>query len=290
MHSGRRFGMFAFPLLLLGLAPAPEPPVTREAVCYKTSKPPVIDGKLDDRVWASVPVIDRFSAFWQRTEVGSGTRARLAWDDDALYFAATMTDSELRAYGTRHNDRLWLGDVFELFFKPSDDRPEYYEFQVNPRSTILELAFLYRGFDFATLAKRPPMGMEAKATVDGTLDHPGDRDRGWSVEGRIPWSIFAPSGGRPALGASWRFALCRYDYGPERSKPVLMSSAPLTQPSFHRYEDYGVLRFEGPPPGAGAGADASTTATPTMLSRVTSAASASSDSSSVPAGRIGSTR
>ena len=25
-----------------------------------------------------------------------------------------------------------------------------------------------------------------------------------------------------------------------------MSSAPLTVPSFHRYEDYGTLRFEGP--------------------------------------------
>jgi hypothetical protein len=25
-----------------------------------------------------------------------------------------------------------------------------------------------------------------------------------------------------------------------------MSSAPLTKPNFHRYEDYGKLRFEGP--------------------------------------------
>ena len=25
-----------------------------------------------------------------------------------------------------------------------------------------------------------------------------------------------------------------------------MSSAPLTEPKFHRYEDYGKLRFEGP--------------------------------------------
>jgi hypothetical protein len=255
-------------------------------VCYKVAKAPVIDGKLDDPAWASAPVIDRFSAYWDHADVGSGTSARLVWDDDALYFAATMTDTELRAFGTKHNDRLWLGDVFELFFKPLADRPEYYEFQVNPRSTILELAFLYRGFDFATLAARPPMGMHAVAVVDGTLDQPGDRDRGWSVEGRIPWSIFAPTGGRPALGASWRFALCRYDYGPGKTKPVLMSSAPLTQASFHRYEDYGVLRFEGPPPGTGA----STTATPTMLSRVTSAASSSSERPSVPAGLIGSTR
>ena len=37
---------------------------------------------------------------------------------------------------------------------------------------------------------------------------------------------------------------CRYDYGPAGTKPVLTSSAPLTRGSFHRYEDYGRLRFE----------------------------------------------
>lgn len=253
-----RRGMRVVMLLVLGVAAArsgqaappekgasAEPPVTREAVCRRAEKAPVIDGKLDDPAWSAAPVIDGFSAFWDRADVGRGTRARLVWDDDALYFAATMTDHELRAFGTKRNDRLWLGDVFELFFKPHADRPEYYEFQVNPRSVILELAFPQRGFDFATLAARPPMGMEAVAVVDGTLDQPGDRDRGWTVEGRIPWSLFAPTGGRPAPGASWRFALCRYDYGPEGTAPVTMSSAPLTKGSFHRYEDYGLLRFEG---------------------------------------------
>jgi hypothetical protein len=206
---------------------------------------PQIDGKLDDPAWSEAEVIEHFPMFWDRIDTGTGTRARLVWDDDALYFAATMTDAELRAVGTRRNDRLWLGDVFELFFKPDTERPEYYEFQVNPRSTILELAFPKRGFDFATLAARPPMGMEAVAVVDGTLDQPGDKDRGWTVEGRIPWSAFAATGGRPEPGASWRFALCRFDYGPEGTKPIPMSSAPLTQVNFHRYEEYGVLRFEG---------------------------------------------
>lgn len=222
------------------------PPVTRAAVCRWAEKAPVIDGKLDDPAWTTAQLIDRFSAFWSRTETGQGTRAWLSWDKDALYFAGTMTDAELRSFGTKRNDMLWNGDVFELFFKPSEERPEYYEFQVNPKSVILELAFPKRGFDFATLAARPPLGMQAVAVVEGTLDRPGDRDRAWTAEGRIPWSLFAPTGGRPETGAVWRFALCRYDYGPEGTKPTLMSSAPLTQGSFHRYEDYGRLKFEGP--------------------------------------------
>ena len=175
-------------------ASAPEPPVTREAVCHRVDKAPVIDGKLDDPAWSSAQVIDRFPAFWDRADTGPGTQARLVWDDDALYFAATMTDAELRAFGTKHNDRLWLGDVFELFFKPFADRPEYYEFQVNPRSVVLELAFPKRGFDFATLAARPPMGMTAVAVVDGTLDQPGDRDRAGAPRGASPGRSCADRG------------------------------------------------------------------------------------------------
>lgn len=224
----------------------PAPPATEEAVCARAETAPVIDGKLDEKVWSAAPVIDRFPAFWAGVEGGKATRARLLWDDRAFYFAAEMDDSELRSFGTRRNDRIWEGDVFEVFLKPSRDRPEYYEFQVNPRSVILELAFPERGFDFATLAARPPLGMTAVAVCQGTVDQTGDRDRGWTVEGRIPWSVFAPSGGRPAAGSVWSFALCRYDYGPPETKPVTTSSAPLTRPSFHRYEDYGKLRFQGP--------------------------------------------
>jgi lysophospholipase L1-like esterase len=222
------------------------PPATAEAVCRRAPSPPKIDGKLDDPAWEAAAVIDRFPAFWKSADTGPGTRARLLWDDDALYFAATMTDAELRSFGTRRNDKLWLGDVFELFLKPSTERPEYYEFQVNPKSVILELPFAHRGEDFDKLAALPPWGLSAVAVYDGTLDQPGDRDRAWSVEGRIPWSAFARTGGRPSPGAAWRFAICRFDYGPEGTEPVLMSSAPLRRPSFHRFEDYGVLRFENP--------------------------------------------
>ena len=159
-----------------------------------------------------------------------------------------MTDKELRAFGTKHNDMLWNGDVFELFFKPEVDKPAYYEFQVNPKSVVLELQFPERGFSFEKLAAKPPLGMIAVAQLKGTLDQPGDEDTSWHVEGKIPWTIFAPSGGKPKVGDTWRFALCRYDYGKEGTEPITTSSAPLTKPNFHRHEDYGQLIFEGQRP------------------------------------------
>ena len=71
------------------------------------------------------------------------------------------------------------------------------------------------------------------------------RSKGWTVEGRIPWTAFKATGGKPEPGAKWKFALCRYDYSATLERPELSSSAPLTEPDFHRYEDYGELEFIG---------------------------------------------
>ncbi|MFI5456118.1 MAG: carbohydrate-binding family 9-like protein [Isosphaerales bacterium] len=229
--------------------------MTRQAVCRWAAEPPVLDGKLDDRCWQKAAVIDRFATFWTDTRTPrTGTFAYLVWDDDALYYAGSMSDSELRSFGIRRNDHLWNGDVFELFFKPSALKPAYFEFQANPRGLVFEMAFPKREQNAGDFTTAPLLGSKAAVALKGTLDQPGDRDEGWTVEGRIPWSAFASSGDKPNPGDEWLFAVCRYDYGPEGTKPTLMSSAPLTRPSFHRYEDYGKLRFEGPrerrrPPG-----------------------------------------
>lgn len=105
--------------------------ITRQAVCRWASKPPVLDGKLDDPCWQEASVIDHFAAYWNKLP-RAGTRAYLVWDDQAVYYGASLDDAEVRAFGTQRNDTLWEGDVFELFLKPSADRPEYFEFQGNP--------------------------------------------------------------------------------------------------------------------------------------------------------------
>jgi hypothetical protein len=200
-------------------------------------------------------VIERFGAYWTDPKVAhQGMFAYLVWDDEALYYAGSMTDAELRSFGSKRNDTLWKGDVFELFLKPDAEQPGYFEFQANPRAIVFEMAFPERGQYPPDLTTAPLLGNKAVVLLKGTLDHPGDRDEGWTVEGRIPWAAFAMSGGKPKPGDQWRFAICRYDFGPEGTKPTQMSSAPLTELNFHRHEDYGKLRFEGPrekpkPPG-----------------------------------------
>ena len=179
--------------------------VTRRAVCRWAVEPPVLDGKLDDRCWQKGAVIDHFASYWTKTP-RQGTFAYLAWDDDALYYAGSMTDAELRSFGTKRNDTLWDGDVFELFFKPSVEKPAYFEFQANPRMLVFEMNFPGRGQDVGSFTDSPPLGSKAVVALNGTLDHPGDRDLGWTVEGRIPWSAFARGEVKPKAGR--RMVLC----------------------------------------------------------------------------------
>jgi hypothetical protein len=223
------------------------PPVLRSAECRWASGPIKIDGKADEAAWEKAQTLTDFAVYWAKRQPKTATKARLLWDDRYLYFTAEMEDTDLYADVKERNGMTWTNDVFELFFKPAENKLAYYEFQVNAANTQLELFFPSRGSGgyqrFAPLTK---FGMESAVKLDGTLNHWEDQDIGWTVEGRIPWTAFQTTGGRPKVGDKWRFSLCRYDYSAAFDRPELSSTSPLTVSDFHRYEDFGVLTFIGP--------------------------------------------
>src|SRR5262245_24023855 len=219
----------------------------RTAECRWRNGPIKIDGRINETAWDGAQTLDNFVVFWQKRKAKSATTARLLWDDKYLYFSAEMEDEDLYADVKEFNGMTWTNDVFELFFKPDKEKLLYYEFQVNPLNTQLELLLPSRGAGgYQRFGPLTRLGMETAVKLEGTLNKYTDKDTGWTVEGRIPWKAFAATGGRPLPGAKWRFALCRYDYSVAFDRPELSSTAPLTQPDFHRYEDYGELTFVGP--------------------------------------------
>jgi Carbohydrate family 9 binding domain-like len=220
-------------------------PAVRTAECRRAAGSILIDGKLEEPAWQQAQVLKDFAVYWEHRVPKTATRARLLWDDHYLYFAADMDDSDLYADVTEHNGMCWFNDVFELFFKPSERRLGYYEFQVNAANTQLEMYLPSRGAGGYGRFHHGRLGLESRVVLRGTLNHWEDEDQGWTVEGRIPWTAFQPTGGQPGVGDKWRFALCRYDYSAAFEQPELSSTAPLTDASFHHYEDYGELIFTG---------------------------------------------
>jgi hypothetical protein len=225
-----------------------------EFECRWASTPITIDGKAGEEAWKHAQVIDHFYLPWLGKDARparTATKAKLLWDREYIYFFADMEDTDLYADVTEHNGMTWENDVFELFFKPSEDKPAYYEFQVNAAGTILDLFIPRRGSGgYRRFKNDTAFHVEAKVLLRGTLNNWQDKDEGWSVEGRIPWRDFARTGGRPEVDSRWKFALCRYDYSVDFEGPELSTCAPLKSkavPEFHYHEDYATLRFVGPP-------------------------------------------
>ncbi|HEY2412880.1 MAG TPA: PQQ-dependent sugar dehydrogenase [Pirellulaceae bacterium] len=233
--------------LLVALSALAQEKVLPTIECRWAAGPITIDGKADEPAWQQAELIDNFGLPWlgeNARAAKTATKAKLLWDRDNLYFFAELEDHDLFADLLQHDDRTWLNDVFELFFRPDDAKPPYYEFQVNAAGTMLDIYFERKGVAFDQAKADGEFHWQAKVVRRGTLDNRTDRDEGWSVEGRIPWSDFARTGGRPANGDVWRFALCRYDYT-LNEKPETSTAAPLSQPSFHLLEDYANLKFVG---------------------------------------------
>ena len=221
-----------------------------EFECRWVDAPIQIDGRIDETAWKAAQVIDRFYLPWlgdKARDASTTTRARLLWDREFLYFSAEMTDHDLFADVRERDGQTWDNDVFELFFKPSRAHTGYYEFQVNALATPLDM-FIPRREPGLYERQKSDGDFDWKWAVKlrGTLDRRDDQDEGWTVEGRIPWTDFMRTGGRPAVGESWQFALCRYDYSQPGSDPELSTCAPLrskTYADFHAHENYATLKL-----------------------------------------------
>jgi glucose/arabinose dehydrogenase len=242
----------------LGGSARPEKPPT-EFECRFTDVPVKITGKGTDPAWKHAQAIDHFYLPWlgdKARPAKTKTTAKLLWDREYLYFFADMEDTDLYADVLEHDGMTWNNDVFELFFKPADDKPGYYEFQVNAAGTIMDMFLPRRGAGgYQRFIKDGDFHIDAKVHLRGTLNKWQDRDEGWSVEGRMPWTDFLRTGGRPAVNEKWKFALCRYDYSVDFEGPELSTCAPLKGrgiPDFHYFEDYATLKFVGPAKGAAA--------------------------------------
>ena len=113
-------------------------------------------------------------------------------------------------------------------------------------------------------------GLRVGVDVRGTLNRPGDRDDGWTVEIAMPWKILreaAPDHRAPKPGDRWRinFSRVEWDVDPaegrytKRLKPGTKDPLPennwVWSPqgavNMHMPERWGYVQFSGKPAGSG---------------------------------------
>lgn len=196
-----------------------------------------IDGNLGD--WGSIPRTERFVGTMDGTEAEPETSARIAWDDEHLYFAFDVADDYLKSDLSGDDPHLWEQDCVEMMIDPGGDGRDYFELQLAPSEEVFDTRFDTR--------RRPqPFGrlswsseMRGETHLDGTMND-GGADMGYTAEIAIPWRAFSPNE-RPNDGDEWRIALYVLD-----ARPVGQRGAGWSPPlvgDYHVPERFGRVAF-----------------------------------------------
>jgi len=186
--------------------------------CPRAGIPVEIDGRLDDAAWMKAAWTDYFVDIEGdlKPQPRFRTRAKMVWDDEYFYVAADIEEPDLWATLTKHDSVIFHDNDFEVFIDPNGDTLEYYEFEINALNTGWDL-FLDKPYRHGGKARTDweIPGLRTAVHIRGTLNHPGDRDNGWSVEIAFPWKAlgeFAHKPSPPKAGDEWRVNFSRVEW------------------------------------------------------------------------------
>src|SRR4051794_20685599 len=112
-------------LLLLSAALSAQQPLPRYEA-HRTAVPPMIDGKLDDKVWSAAPAVELIFPWDSQTGAKQKTTVRLLWDDRYLYAAYDCEDRDIVAVHTERDDPTYRDDAVELFVNPKPSQSGVY--------------------------------------------------------------------------------------------------------------------------------------------------------------------
>jgi len=273
------FAFMALVMLIVALVRLPRPheiaPEVASApyvppkgyVCYRTSTPIRIDGRIDDPAWAAAPWSDDFVDIEddKRPRPRHKTRVKMLWDDACLYIAAELEEPHVQASLTKHDSYIFHDDNdFEVFLDPDGDNHLYAELELNALNTTWDLLLTRpykdggRAIDAWEIA-----GLRTAVHVDGTLNDPHDIDRGWSVEIAWPWRGLKQLTSQPAPprdGDQWRinFSRVEWEYEVVQGKYRQVKGkrennwvwSPQHAINMHVPEHWGYLQFSAAPPGS----------------------------------------
>jgi hypothetical protein len=199
--------------------PIPQIPYApRQYVCNRTNQPVTVDGRLDEQAWQRAPWTEFFVDIEGslKPKPYFETRAKLLWDSSYLYVAAELKETDVWASLTERDAVIYQDNDFEVFIDPDMDTHEYYELELNALNTVWDLLLLkpYRDGGPAVNAW-DIQGLKAAVIVQGTLNHPGDIDTGWTVEIAFPWAVLKECAHRttpPENGDQWKINFSRVEW------------------------------------------------------------------------------
>jgi hypothetical protein len=159
-----------------------------------------------------------------------GTEVRVGWHAGELLVLFLCQDPEPWATLTERDGSLWEEEVVEVFLDPFGEGDCYFEFEVNPLNTVLDL-FVRR--------VRSGLRKDRDWHCDGLRTAAGRLTYGWVAGLAIP---FSSMGNCDPTAAGWRLNFCRIER-PKNQPRELSAWSPTFAKTFHVPERFGFAKL-----------------------------------------------
>jgi len=216
---------------------------THHYTLKRTASPITVDGRLDEPVWSKAEPI-------KLVEKNGGkpkqvTTARMLWDEAYLYFAFDCEDTHIWSTLNKRDEPLYNEEVVEVFIDADGDKLGYVELEVNPLNTLWDGFILNFGSRRVGILAWNSLDIKWAVHLEGTLNDPSDKDKGWSVELALPLrDIYTAPNTPPKAGDRWRVNLYRIDLPDGAGKPGDYSAwSPVSGRTFHDPDRFGEVVF-----------------------------------------------
>jgi hypothetical protein len=163
-----------------------------------------------------------------------GTEVRCAWDGGEWRILFHADDCDAWATMTERDASLYEEETVEVFFDPAGDGQSYFEIEVNPLGTVLDLVFRKSRSGYKGDRAWDCEGLRTLVRKDGS---------GWTAEIAIPFA--SVTNAPPSAGTRWRVNFCRIDrLSRDGSIPrELTAWSPPMRANFHTPERFGSVEF-----------------------------------------------
>ena len=187
--------------LLLAEVDQPEPRPVPHLAAVRASKPPLIDGRLDDAVWQTAAATDAFTqqSPFDGSKPSERTQMRVLYDEDAIYFSFDC-------------DQINTPIIEKLTRRDRDSESEWVWIQIDSRNEG-KSAFMFAVNVSGTIADgqiidQTTYSWEWDENWEGKTVR---RANGWSAEIRIPIRVLRFDGSQPVQ--SWGLQGARFIAG-----------------------------------------------------------------------------
>jgi len=246
--------------------------------CPKVKEKITIDGRLDEPCWSVAPVMP-LRGIVDGSKPALATAPRLVWDDQYLYVGVDIRDPDVwsriglrdeecsKAFVEKVNvhrrsknpewhrlecDIMTCDKFIKAIVDPDGDGKNYVEIHVNPINNRFDC---YHGQGFRAKWGDREMyphvtwqmeGLLTATQVQGTLNAPHDKDKGWTLEVALPWKSFKPltrGACPPKTGDVWTAHVGRIHKPKFRVRNTYWTWPVIGQVNCHLPHTYGRLVF-----------------------------------------------